>query len=127
MSCVRKMGNIVPRVGLESTFLAFRDDTITLHRLTDVTTIPMPTCLCSSLPQRSAQTTTHICTHMHTYALIYTQRYKHTLTHIKVDTCTRSYINIHIHTYIHTYIHTQNKDTQRSHTNTYNTPCLIVW
>ena len=32
--------------------------TITPHKLPDVTTIPMPTCLCGSLLQRSVQTTT---------------------------------------------------------------------
>ena len=57
------MGNIVPRVGIEPTSLAFRTSVlnITSPRLPDVTTLPMPTCLpvyLPSLPERSVQTTT---------------------------------------------------------------------
>ena len=46
-----KMGNIVPRVGIKPTSLAFRASVLTLHH-TDITTIPTPTGLSSSLPQR---------------------------------------------------------------------------
>ena len=55
-----KMGNIVPRAGLELRYLAFQASVLTIipRRLPDATTIPMSTCLCSSLPQRSVQTTT---------------------------------------------------------------------
>ena len=58
---VMKIENIVPRAGIELTSLAFRGQcaTITACRLCDGTTIPMPTCLCGSLPQRSVPTTTH--------------------------------------------------------------------
>ena len=54
---VMKMGNTVPRAGIKPTSLAFCANvlTITQHRLPDVTTIPTPNCLCSSLPQRSVQ------------------------------------------------------------------------
>ena len=48
-----KMGNIVLIAGLEPTSLPFW--TCVLHH---VTTIPTPTCLCSSLPQRPVHTTT---------------------------------------------------------------------
>ena len=48
------MGNIVPRAGPEPTSLAFR--AIAPHMLDDVTTLPTPTCLCTSLPQRSVWT-----------------------------------------------------------------------
>ena len=53
-------GNISPTVGFEPTPLEFRASvlTITPPRLPDVTTLPMPTCLCVSLPQRSVQTAT---------------------------------------------------------------------
>ena len=61
---VMKMGNIVPGAGIKPTSLTFRarvlPSTITPHRLPDVTTMPTPTCLCDSLPQRSVQTTTLI-------------------------------------------------------------------
>ena len=56
---VMKMGNIVPRVRIELTSLAFRAcATITPNMLHDVTTIPTSTCLCGFLPQRPVQTTT---------------------------------------------------------------------
>ena len=57
---VMKMGNIVPRAGLEPTSLAFRASVPPLHHVgfPGVTTTPTPTCLCSSLPQRSEQTAT---------------------------------------------------------------------
>ena len=54
---VMKMGNIVPRAGLEPTSLAFWVSVLPLD-FPDVTTILTPTCLCSYLPQRSVQTTT---------------------------------------------------------------------
>ena len=59
---VTTMGNTVPRVGFEPTSLAFRASVLPLHHIgfPDVTTIPTPTCLCGSLPQKSVQTTTHI-------------------------------------------------------------------
>ena len=49
-----KMGNAVPRVGLEPTSLEFQANVLPLHHigsLPAVTTIPTPTYLCSSLPQ----------------------------------------------------------------------------
>ena len=57
---VMKMGNIVHRVGIEHTYIAFQASmlTITPHRLSDITMLPVPTCLCGSLPERSVQTTT---------------------------------------------------------------------
>ena len=50
---VMKMGNIVPRVVIKTTSLAFGVSLliITPPRLPDVTTIPMPTSLCSSFPR----------------------------------------------------------------------------
>ena len=55
-----KVGNIVPRAEIEPTSLAFWASvlTITPHRVPDVTNVPMPTCLRSSLPERSVQITT---------------------------------------------------------------------
>ena len=43
---VMKMGNIVPRVGLEPTSVAFRASVLPLHHLDfpDVITVPTPTC-----------------------------------------------------------------------------------
>ena len=57
-----KMGIIVSRVGLKPTSLAFWACVLPFHHVgfLDVITIPVPTCLCSSLPQRSVQTTTYI-------------------------------------------------------------------
>ena len=59
---VMKMGNTVPRVGLKPTSLSFRASMLPLHHVVfpDVTIIKTPTCPCSSLPQRSVQTTTLI-------------------------------------------------------------------
>ena len=56
---VVKMGNIVPKAGIAPTSLAIlgQRDRITPCRLPDVTTIPTPSCVCSSLPQRSVQIT----------------------------------------------------------------------
>ena len=54
-----KMVNIVPRAGLEPTSLAFHASVLPLHHIgfPGVTnTVPMPTCLCSSLPQTPVQT-----------------------------------------------------------------------
>ena len=57
---VVKMGNILPRVRLERTSRAFWASVLPLQHVgfPDVTTMPMPTCLWSSLHQRSVQTTT---------------------------------------------------------------------
>ena len=57
---VMKMGNIVSRAELKPTSLAFRARVLPLHHIgfPDVTTIPIPTYLCGSLPQRSEHTTT---------------------------------------------------------------------
>ena len=57
---VMKMGIIVPRAGLEPTSLAFRASVLLLHHVgfLYVIAIPMPTCLYSSLPQRSVHITT---------------------------------------------------------------------
>ena len=57
---VMKMRNIVPRVRIEPASLAFQASvpTISPSRLPSVTTLPMPTCLCGSLPERSVQTIT---------------------------------------------------------------------
>ena len=59
---VMKMGNNVPRAGLEATSLAFWASVLELHHVgfSDVTTSLMPTCLCRTLPQRSMQITTII-------------------------------------------------------------------
>ena len=56
---VAKMGNIVPRAGLKPTS---RATLLPLHHVgfPGVTTIPMPTCVCGSLSQRSVQITTLI-------------------------------------------------------------------
>ena len=50
-----KMRNIVSRVGIEPTPLAFWASMLPLHYIgfPDVTTMPTPTFLCSSLLQRS--------------------------------------------------------------------------
>ena len=55
-----KMGNTVPRAGLKPTSLAFQASVISLHHVgfPDILTIPTPTCLYSSSPQRLGQTTT---------------------------------------------------------------------
>ena len=57
------MGNIVPRAGIESGYLAFWASVLTIlqPRLPDVTTLRMSSCLCHCLPQRSVETTTLIC------------------------------------------------------------------
>ena len=49
-----KMGNIVPRAGIEPTSLAFRASVLTIspRSLSNMSHIPVPTCLCSSLPER---------------------------------------------------------------------------
>ena len=49
------MGNTAPRAGIEPTSLAFWASVvaITQPRLPDITTIPIPTCLCSPLPEVS--------------------------------------------------------------------------
>ena len=60
-----KMGIIAPRAGIEPTSAEFgvRMLTITPLRLSDVTTLSMPTCLCGSLHERSVQTTTLVPLH----------------------------------------------------------------
>ena len=70
---VMKIGNIVPRVGLEPTSLAFQASVLPLHHVvfSDVTTMPTPTCLCGSLPQVSADYT-YIQTYMHTHTNLIT-------------------------------------------------------
>ena len=58
-----KMENIYPRAGVKPTSLAFWASVLPIsdrRRLPDVNTTPAPTFLCSSLPQRSVQTTTLI-------------------------------------------------------------------
>ena len=54
------IGNVAPRVGIQSTCLAIWASELTgiLHRLTDVTTLHTLTCLGGSLPERSVQTIT---------------------------------------------------------------------
>ena len=62
---VMKIGNNVPRAGIEATSLAFRASapTITPCRLPDVTLTPMPTCLCGTLPEKAVQTPTSMAFH----------------------------------------------------------------
>ena len=57
---VMKMWNTAPRAGLEPRSLAFWASMLPLHHIDfpDFTIIPTPTCLFSSLPQRSVQNTT---------------------------------------------------------------------
>ena len=57
---VMKIGNIAPIVGIERTPFAFHCSvlTVTPPRLSDVPILSTPTCLCSSLPDRSALTST---------------------------------------------------------------------
>ena len=64
---VMKMGNIVPRARIKHTSLAIWASvlTITPHRLPYVITIPMTTCLRSSLPERSVQPTTVVTRRWH--------------------------------------------------------------
>ena len=59
---VMQMGNIVPRAVINPKSLAFRASvlTITPLRLSNVTTVSMPTSLCSFMPQRSVLTTTPV-------------------------------------------------------------------
>ena len=54
---VMKMGNIVPRAGIETTSLTFSVSVLTITPLSfpNVTSLPMSTCLCGSLPERSVQ------------------------------------------------------------------------
>ena len=56
--CVMKMGNLVPRQGISG--ILDQCATIIPHRLPDVITLPMPTCLFGSLSERSVQITTPI-------------------------------------------------------------------
>ena len=57
---VMKMGNIMPRGGIEPTFLASQaiGVTNTPLMLPDVTILPVPICPCGPLPERSVQITT---------------------------------------------------------------------
>ena len=57
---VMKMRNIALRVRVKPTSHAFRATiwTLTPPKIPDVTILPPSTCLCSSLPERSVQTTT---------------------------------------------------------------------
>ena len=54
---VTKMGNIMPRAGIESTSLAFQASVLKLHHvgLPDVTTIPILPIYAAPLPRRSVQ------------------------------------------------------------------------
>ena len=60
-----KMGNTMPRAELEPTSLAFWASVLPLHHIgfPDIITIPTPTCLYSSLPQRPVHTTTDVYVH----------------------------------------------------------------
>ena len=55
---VTKMGYGVPRAGIEpgSSDIPDQGTTITPHKFSDITTIPMLTSLCSSFLERSVQT-----------------------------------------------------------------------
>ena len=84
---VMKMENIMPRAGIKPTSLTLWATVLPFHHLLgvgrlrhwvgDVTSIPTPTCLCSSLPQRSVQATTEYYT---TIALIPSARLDKVLT-----------------------------------------------
>ena len=72
---VMKIGNIAPRAGIELTSLAFWASVLTItspwfHGVT-ILPIPIPTCLYSSLPERSVHTTS-------------TTLIKHTYTHLRI-------------------------------------------
>ena len=93
-----KMGNTEPRVGLKPTSLAFPASVLTLHHIAfpDVTTIPTPTCLCSSPPQevRPDHYTcmpTYICGCIYTHAgmVVHVYVYLHLLIY-KLGTLTVS-------------------------------------
>ena len=77
---VMKMGNILPKAGLEPKSLAFQASLLPFHHIgfPEFTTILTPTCLCSSLPHclcRSVQTTTYAYLHTHRHNLhTYIQR-----------------------------------------------------
>ena len=59
---VMKIGIIAPKARVEHTSLTFWDSVlaIALAKLPEVTTKPVYPCLCSSMPERSVQTTTVI-------------------------------------------------------------------
>ena len=59
---VVKMGNIVPRVGIEPTTFSFWASilTITPRRLPDITILPMPTYLCAFMLYKSVQTSMYV-------------------------------------------------------------------
>ena len=60
--------------------------TITPQRLPDVTIIPTPICLCSSLPQRSVQTTTYVYICIYTL-VIHGYRMHHEISDSRVFIC----------------------------------------
>ena len=66
------VGNSVPRAGIEPILLAFQASVlpITPPRLSDVSTLSTPTCLCGTMPQRSVQTTTYISGYAHIIILL---------------------------------------------------------
>ena len=66
---VMKMGNIVPRVGIEPTSFAFRDSvlTITPSRVPDVNIRPTPTCLCDFLRKKLITTTLYVYIYIYIY------------------------------------------------------------
>ena len=66
---MKKMANTAPLAGIEPTSLAFWASVLTIkpRRFPYVTTLPAPTCLCGSLPERSVQTITHICVYYAMY------------------------------------------------------------
>ena len=54
-----KMGNIAPRAETYISYSLHQWLTITPSRLSGVTNLPTPICLCAYLPKRSVQTTTY--------------------------------------------------------------------
>ena len=89
-----KMGNIVPRVGIKPTSLALWASvlTITPSRSHDVTTVPTPTCLCGSLPERSVQAITLL-------SIYDGNKYINIYTYANILICTTD-----IYVYIYIYI-----------------------
>ena len=74
-----KMGNIAYKAGTEPTSLAFQANVLTVPppRLPDVTTLSTPTCLGSSLLERSVHSTTYVPLGI-VNLLMLTITYKHT-------------------------------------------------
>ena len=82
---VMKMGNIVPRAGIELTSLAFQTSVLQLHHVGSLMSC-IPTCLCGSLPQRSVQTTTCIYVYMYICIYLYMHKYiKYIYLNIRVN------------------------------------------